>query len=79
MSDPQSGGTQEVLRQVRLSAHTGTPAPQRWAEPIEIRYADVGEFALLDVAPDKLDRIQKGGRSTTDEEPADCQSAASPA
>ena len=58
MREPQSSVAQEVEREITMVSHTSTAATQRGAERGEIRSAEIGKFAALEVAPDGLDRIQ---------------------
>lgn len=58
MSERQPGVAQEGERQLRVATHASTAAPERSAERLDVRRAEVRELRALDVAPDGLDRVE---------------------
>src|SRR2546426_3334291 len=60
MSERQPGMTQKREGQLRLPAHTGKACAEWRAQRGEVRRADIGQLAGLDVAPELFDRVQVG-------------------
>jgi len=61
----------EVVGQRRVMADPGAPAAERATKGVDVGHAHIGELAVLDVAPDELDRIQlrRIARQPFDREP----------